>query len=65
MGLSTELLSARQVCTITGLSHATLYRLIAADRFPRPIKLGLAAVRWRADEIDAHIDKLSAERAAS
>ena len=54
MGLSTELLSARQVCTITGLSHATLYRLIAADRFPRPIKLAslpCAGARTRSTRI--------------
>ena len=40
----------------TGLSKASLYRLMAAEAFPRPIKLGERAVGWWASEIDAWLD---------
>lgn len=63
MGPQTELLSAREVCKIAGFSHATLYRLVKRGRFPKPIKIGLAAVRWRADELATHIENLSNARA--
>ena len=36
----------------TSLSKASLYRLLHAGNFPRPIRLGERAVGWRADEID-------------
>ena len=57
------LLTARDVCERAALSRATLYRLVAAGRFPKPLKVGSQAVRWRADEIAEHIEKLSAARA--
>lgn len=58
-----ELVTAREVCAAGAFSIATLYRLVKAGRFPRPLKVGPKAVRWRSSEIAAHFDKLSAERA--
>ncbi|MER9374264.1 AlpA family transcriptional regulator [Mesorhizobium sp. M0491] len=40
-----------EVLTRTGLSVSTLYELIKAGRFPRPLKIGVSAVAWDADEI--------------
>ena len=60
-----QLMTAKQVCKMTGLSIATLYRLVGAGRFPRGLKIGRQAVRWRADEIAAHIQKLSEARPVS
>ena len=59
-----HLLTAREVCRVAAFSHATLYRLCDAGLFPKPIKIGRAAVRWRSDEIAEHIERKSAERAS-
>ena len=57
-----RLLNAREVCKLAGVSNATLYRLVKAHRFPKPLRVGPQASRWRADEITAHIEQLSAAR---
>ena len=36
-------------------SRATIYRIMADGKFPRPIALGPGAVAWRESEIDAWI----------
>jgi prophage regulatory protein len=36
-------------------SRATIYRLIAERRFPRPINLGDRAVAWRESDINSWI----------
>lgn len=50
-----KILRRREVERHTQLSKATLYRLIRAGAFPRPIKLGERAVGWRREEIDQWI----------
>jgi prophage regulatory protein len=39
------------VSSITGLSVPTIYREIAQDRFPRPIKISAGARAWKLSEI--------------
>lgn len=39
------------VSSITGLSVPTIYREIAQDRFPRPIKITAGARAWKLSEI--------------
>ena len=46
-----KLLKRREVERATLLSRASIYRRIAANDFPRPVKLGSRAVAWREDEI--------------
>ena len=36
----------------TGLGRSTIYRLIAASRFPRPVQLSDRAVGWRKSDLD-------------
>ena len=36
----------------TGLGRSTIYRLIALNRFPVPVRLGERAVAWRRADID-------------
>lgn len=51
----------------TGLSissKSTVYRLVSAGQFPRPVKLGTRAVAWRSSEIDAWIEGLEPIRYA-
>lgn len=40
------------VIRITGLGRSTIYRLIAEQKFPCPVRLGLRAVAWRRSDLD-------------
>ena len=51
-----RLLRRRQVEEITGLSRSSIYRLMQDGEFPRPVKVGPAAVRWRASDITAWLE---------
>ena len=51
-----RLLNEREVEALLGVSRATLRRMVAAKRFPRPIRVGLRAVRWRRSEVLAWLD---------
>ncbi len=46
----------KDVIRITALSRPTLYRRIAAGRFPAPVKLGGRASGWPAQALQAWID---------
>ncbi len=48
-------LRMREVMRITSLSRATLYRRIAARRFPAPVPLGGRACGWASIDIQAWI----------
>ena len=39
-----------------GVSKSTLWRWVAKEQFPRPMKLGERAVGWRQSTIDAWLD---------
>ena len=41
------------VCEVTGLSKATIYRLLAREEFPARVKLSPRCVGWRVAEVDA------------
>ena len=47
----------------TQLSKASIYRLMRASKFPRPVRLGPRAVGWIASEVTAWIE--SRKRAGS
>lgn len=51
-------LRIRSVTRMTGLGRSTIYRLIAEDRFPRPVRLAKRAVAWRR----ADLERWSGER---
>ena len=40
------------VIRVTGLGRSTIYRLMAEQKFPCPVRLGPRAVAWRQSEID-------------
>ena len=42
----------RPVMRTTGLSRSTIYRLMAARQFPRPVCIARRAVAWRPHDID-------------
>lgn len=51
--LTDFLLRRKEVEKQTALSRATLYRLIKAGKFPRPVSLGTGAVRWKQSDVIA------------
>jgi prophage regulatory protein len=44
------------VIRVTGLGRSTIYRLMAEQKFPCPVRLGPRAVAWRRSEIEAWSD---------
>lgn len=50
-----RLLRRREVEELTGLSRASIYRLMRSGRFPASVKVSDTAVRWRASDIAAWI----------
>ena len=42
-----------EVEQLTGLSTASIYRKMRDGSFPRPLKVGVRAVRWSLSEIQA------------
>ena len=38
---------------MTGISKATIYRMMSAGEFPSPVRLGVRAVAWRSTDIEA------------
>lgn len=54
-------LDIHSVCRLTGLSRATIYRMIKADLFPPPASLGVRRSLWVRKTIDAWIAKKAEE----
>ena len=50
------------VCEVTGLSKATIYRLLARGEFPARVKLSPRCVGWRVAEVDAWLAARGAVR---
>ncbi len=45
-----------EVCAALGISKPTVYRLIRAENFPRPIQLGKRSVAWRVAEVEQWLE---------
>lgn len=45
------LLRLPAVLQVTGLGRSTLYKMVAEQAFPEPVKLAKRAVAWRRDEV--------------
>jgi prophage regulatory protein len=54
-----------EVKATTGLSRSTIYEAMSRGDFPKPIRLGLRAVGWDADEITAWLESRKAQREAA
>ena len=53
----TRLLRRAEVEARTGLSRSSIYLRMSQGRFPRPVRLGVHAVRWIESEIEEWIRK--------
>ena len=51
-----RLMRRREVEKVLGLSRSSIYRLMQEGKFPRPVRIGPAAVRRRASDITAWLD---------
>ncbi|MGR6981771.1 helix-turn-helix transcriptional regulator [Testudinibacter sp. P27/CKL/0425] len=51
-----QLLTLKEVKTVTGLSTTTIYKHMEAGEFPKPKKCGSRAVRWRLADIESYIN---------
>jgi prophage regulatory protein len=51
-----DIIRARDIRAATGLHPATVWRLRARGLFPAPIRLGVQAIGWRRQDIDAWLD---------
>ncbi len=59
-----RILRRPDVETQTGLSRSTIYDLMKAHKFPRPVPLGEKSVGWLESEIENWIAERVAEREA-
>ena len=51
-----RLLRRRQVEEITSMSRSSIYRLMQEGEFPRPVRVGPGAVRWKASDLTAWLE---------
>ena len=51
-------LRMREVLALLRVSRSTLNRWIREGTFPRPVKLGKRAVRWRRSDIEGWLKEL-------
>jgi len=59
-----ELLSIRKVVERISFSRSWIYAEMKANRFPKPLKLGLGKNLWDSKVIDAWIEAQAAKKAA-
>ena len=52
-----RLIRLEEVLSYTGLSRSELYRKIQVGEFPRPVRVGKRAVRWRESEVEEWIEE--------
>ena len=56
MKMHERLLRRREVEEITGMGRSSIYRLMKDREFPRQVRVGPAAFRWRAGDITAWVE---------
>lgn len=52
------MLRVAEVAREVGVSKDTLYRMLRAGGFPRPVKVAANSVRWRRDEVLRWLNEL-------
>ncbi len=56
-----DLVRARELCARLSIGRSTLWRLVSAGQFPRPLKLGPNTTAWRWRDVQAHLDRLAGD----
>ncbi|MGA2253512.1 MAG: AlpA family phage regulatory protein [Thermoguttaceae bacterium] len=57
----TGFLRLKQVLTVIPLGKSCWWKGVKSGRFPKPVKLSVRCTAWRAEDIRALIDRLSAQ----
>ncbi|EGQ7913980.1 TPA: helix-turn-helix transcriptional regulator [Vibrio parahaemolyticus] len=57
-----KLIRQKEVTEMTGVSRASVYKLMAVGRFPKSVSLGERAVAWVESEVQEWILERIAER---
>lgn len=57
-----RLIRLKEVMSTTGLSRSSIYKYIAADRFPASVPLGGRAVAWVESEVQHWITEVIGHR---
>lgn len=60
-----KLMKLKAVMECTGLARSTVYKFIAEERFPKPVKLGARMVAWVESEIQDWIQEKIEQRQLS
>lgn len=55
---NSELLTSQQVASRLAVSVRTLWRLVAAGKFPQPVRYNRKLVRWKNAEVARYIEAL-------
>lgn len=64
--MTTKVLRLRPVLDTVGLSRSSIYAMVAAGKFPKPIRLGPRAVGWLASDVEEWLDtRIQASRAGT
>lgn len=50
------LLRRQEVERIVGLSRSSIYRLMQDEDFPRPVRVGRSAVRWKESDVKVWLE---------
>jgi predicted DNA-binding transcriptional regulator AlpA len=58
-----KLLPVKKVAEVVGLSERQIWRLVAAQDFPQPVRIG-HSTRWLWTDIQTYLDNLKRARAA-
>ena len=58
------ILRRKEVEQRIGLARSSLYSLIAANQFPRPVQLSVRAVGWREADVNAWLESRTTKGAA-
>lgn len=54
-----ELMTSQQVAERLSVSVRTLWRLVAAGKFPQPVRYNRKLVRWKTTDVSRYIETLS------
>lgn len=60
--MSPTLISARDVAIVTSLSRASIYRMVAQGKFPKPVPISEGRKGWVASEVHAFVAERIAQR---
>jgi len=57
--MDVRMMKRSEVCMALSTSSAGLHRGMADGRFPKPYRMGKNSVRWKSNEVQDVIDRLS------